>query len=161
MGIGVDPGAAQYTLTGLEQQVLQILAAFLVAGIGVVLKKALDYLGVKNSDAIVAKLDDAATKSVQAGVMKSLDVIKAKGWDHIEVHGAIASAATSYIIEKFPEALSKSGIDPSTPEGLKKIGDIVNRVLPSVASDLVKSPVTPDEDAGTPAPASAVPKATP
>jgi hypothetical protein len=79
--------------------------------------------------------------------MQSQNLIKANGWDHVTVQNAIEATAADYLVAKFPDTLKSAGIDPTTPEGVQKISDLVTRALPAGTAAAAASPTTPSTPA--------------
>jgi len=145
--IGTDPSTV-ISLSGIEQDILYLVGTVLLALASWAAQRLVKFLNLKNGDAIAANLTDAARKGIKFGTMQSLDVIKAKGWDHVDTHNAIGNAAVQFITDKFPGYLKDAGIDPATPEGAKKLADLVTRSLPDGIAEAAASPATPPTNTG-------------
>jgi hypothetical protein len=140
-----------FDLTSVETQLLQalgvILLAIAIAAGRVILKK----LNIQLTDAQKAELEDVAAKSVTAGIVKSQDLIREKGWDHADVKNVVVAHAIDYAIQKFPDAMARSGIDADKPvQSAEKLADLMERKFPEAATAAAASPVTPLDPASTP-----------
>jgi hypothetical protein len=130
-------------LSGLETELLQALSIVLVSlatyGIKIIIAK----LKISNNAAIIATLDDAASKAVNAAVVEADATIKAHGWDSVETKNAVLASAANQLLAHGQTALQAAGYDPSTAQGKQDIQDIVARALPKAAMQAAASPVTP------------------
>lgn len=138
-------------LSTVETELLQGLGIVLL-GIGIAGGKlALSWLNTKLGAAKIqlsastkAELEDAAGKALTFGITQADALIRAKGWDHVDVRNAVLATATSYAIGQFPDALARAGIDPSNPvAAAAQLAGILTRKLPEAATTAAASPATP------------------
>lgn len=130
-------------LSGLEQQLLQILGIALASIAIWAVQRFATKLGVDKNAQVVATLDDAVSKAINGGVMQATDAIKAKGWDEVTVHNQIAAAAVQQLSDHAQVALKNAGYDPSTPQGQADIKEVVMSALPDALTSAAASPATP------------------
>lgn len=120
------------------------LAALAITTIGTLaVKRIADYVGIKISDQKMKLLDSVLSKAVASGAMQANDIIAAKGWDHPEVHNAVIAKAMNYAIEKFPDALTMAGLDPTDPATAGHLESALQRILPTAIAPVAASPATP------------------
>lgn len=132
-------------ISGIETDVLQALAGVLL-GFGIWLIKVLAaHFSQVISSAQVQAWDDALNKLLALGFSKSNELIKDKGWDHVDVKNAVIGVAASEAASKFPAALKGVGINPTnlTAVAETKIQDALTRAYPNAASSAAYSVVTP------------------
>lgn len=135
-------------LSGIEQQLLQILGIALASIAIWAVQRFAAKLGVDKNAQIVATLDDAVTKGINGGVMQATEAIKAKGWDDVTVHNQIAGSAVAELASHAQVALTNAGYDPSTAQGQADIKELVMRALPDALTSAAASPATPPANAG-------------
>lgn len=132
----------------LEQEVLKALGIVLMAGLSWGIKRGLDYLGIQETAAQKAELDDIAGKALQFGLSQLNGAIQAKGWDHPEVKSQAIQMALTYAQAKFPDGLAKAGIDLSSPvTAANDLAGIMNRKFSGEAAIAAASPATPPSPA--------------
>jgi hypothetical protein len=147
-----------FDLTGVETELLQALGVVLLALMIAAGRLILKRLNIQLTAAQKAEMEDVAEKSITAGIAKSQDVIKAKGWDHAEVKSAVVGDAITYAINKFPDAMKRAGINTKTPvQAAEQLADVMERKFPEVATAAAASPVTPPAPPATGAVGSIVP----
>jgi hypothetical protein len=150
-------------LSTVETDLLQGFG-IVVLGIGIAGGKlALSWLNTKLDTAKIqlcastkAELEDAAGKAIMFAITQADALIRAKGWDHVEVRNAVLATATSYAIGQFPDALARAGINPSNPvAAAAQLAGILTRKLPEAATTAAASPATPPVTPPTAAPLAA------
>jgi uncharacterized protein with gpF-like domain len=145
-------------LSQIEQQILMLIAGLILAILTVAAKRFMSWLGIKQTDAQMAQLDDVAGKALTYGVTQAQATIKAKGWDHVDVKDQVVATAAQYAVQKFPDALKGAGIDTtSVNAAANDLQGVLQRKFPEVAAVMVTSPATPPGPpplAAVPAPAS-------
>jgi hypothetical protein len=87
-----------------------------------------------------AEWEDVARKSVTWAISQAQVLIRAKGWDHVDVHNQIVKLAAAYAVEKFPDAMSRNSVED---ERDTKVTGVMSRVIPSVMQEVAYSPSTP------------------
>jgi uncharacterized membrane protein len=94
----------------------------------------------------VARWDDSLEKALNFGGMQAQAMIKAQGYDHIEVQSAIVAKALIYMVQKFPDALKSQGFSANLadPANATKIEEALLRALPSAMTKFAASPATPN-----------------
>ncbi len=104
---------------------------------------------VQVSEAQTAQWDGALNKALSYGGMQAQALIKAHGYDHVEVQNAIIAQALTYMVNKFPQALKSQGIsaDLSKNDTLVKVEDALKRALPGAMTAFAASPATPNQPA--------------
>ncbi len=133
-----------FDLSGVQAQLLQTLAIVVLGVLVAIGRLVLKKLNISLTDDQKSELEDVASKSLTWGITQSEALIKAKGWDHIAVKNAVVAAAIGYAIEKFPDAMKRSGIDTSNPAAAaEKLSGVMNRVLPNAVAQAADSPATP------------------
>ena len=130
-------------LSGIETEVIQALGIAILAIATYGAQYVVTKLKLSNNAAIIATLDDAASKAVNAAVVEADATIKAKGWDSVDTKNAVLASAANQLITHGQTALKSAGYDPSTPEGKAAVQDIVARALPAAAATASQSPITP------------------
>ncbi len=130
-------------VSGIENQILQLLGAVLSIAIMILVKQAYTWLGLKVSGENQANLNQAVNNSLTFGVTQAENVIKQKGWDHVDTKNAVINSAVQALENKFPDALSKAGLNISNPADLQKITDLMQRMIPEVFKTTSESPSTP------------------
>jgi|ERR1041385_2358644 hypothetical protein len=132
-------------LTPIIQAVLG-LAAIAITTLGTLaVKRLADWLGVQANSAAVTQLDAALTRAVHAGASEAQDLIREKGWDHVDVKNAIVASGARIVIDKFAPALKSVGLDPADPNGAttKYLTEELSRIFPTAIAPVAASPVTP------------------
>ena len=147
-------------LSTIEQSVLSVLGALLLALLSAAAKAGLQRLGISVTAAQQEVLNELAHKSVAYGIVNATDTIKAKGWDHIDTKNAVVAAAGTYAVTQFPAVLKQAGVDISNPALAASMlaQGIMTRVFPTAVQYAAYSPATPP---ATPAPAASGAPATP
>lgn len=131
-------------LSPILTPILQVVGIGLAGLAAALIQRALARVNISITDAQRQQLEDAAAKSLQAGIGLMTDRIRAKGWDHPEVQNGAVAAAANYAIAKFPAALAAVGIDVSNPQQARaQLDGILNRKFPEEATKAAASPVTP------------------
>lgn len=130
-------------LSGIETELLQALGIVLATAATYAVQQFVAKLKISKNSEIVAALDDAANKAINAAVVEASDTIKAKGWDSIEVKNEVMARAGDQLVAHAQTALQNAGYDPTTARGKQDIQDIVARALPKAVAQAAASPVTP------------------
>lgn len=93
----------------------------------------------------VAAFDGALGKALQFGVTASEDLIRAKGWDHVDVKSQVVGIALNTMVARFPGALAAVGLSANLgdPANQKAIQDALQRALPAAFTVAAASPATP------------------
>lgn len=131
-------------LSQIEQQVLMLIAGLILAILTVAAKRFMSWLGIKQTDAQMAQLDDVAGKALSYGVTQAQATIKAKGWDHVDAQNQVVAMAAQYAVQKFPDAVKAAGIDTSSlTAAIAGLEGVLQRKFPEVAAVMVTSPATP------------------
>lgn len=132
-------------ITSVEQVLLGLLqAALLAVGLWVG-KRLAAWLQKRNASLDVSSFDDALQKTLAFGLQQAQSMIKAKGWDHIDVRNSVLQTATTQMINKFPDALA--GVGLSTDRIASSEGDLImqalDRAFPAAVAVAAASPATP------------------
>jgi hypothetical protein len=137
-------------ITPVTNALLQLGATAITALGTVAIARLVQWLNIKNGDATRSALDEVLNKSVTFGLAESQDLIKAKGWDHVDVRNAAIAKALPYLIDRFPDVLRGLKLDPEAPETKLKMQDALLRALPFAALTASNSPATPPTTAPNP-----------
>lgn len=131
-------------LTQIEQQLLQLVAIIILTILGFIGKRVLAWMGIKLTDAGKAEMEDVVDKSLAYGLAKSTDLIKEKGWDHVDVKNETLETGLAYALEKFPDAMARAGIDTKDPvTASQQLTGILERKFPEAVTIAAASPATP------------------
>lgn len=131
-------------LSGIETQILTGLAGLIGLGLLWLIQRAAGLIKQHLTAGQTAALDDAAGKALQFGITQAQGMIKAKGWDHVDVKDAVVATAAQYAASKFPDALKGAGIDTtSVASATASLDGILQRKFPEVAAQMAASPATP------------------
>ncbi len=132
--------------------VLLQLAATVLLAVGTwAISRFTMWLGLKNAAQATATLDDALQKAVTYGLQQSQELIKQKGWDHVDVRNATLAQAAPYMINHFPDALKNVGLDMSNPQAVQlAVMGALDRSFPHAAAIAAASPATPPATAPLP-----------
>lgn len=132
-------------LTPIEQPIIALAGIVVTAAAGWLAQRLGSYLGIKRNDAAMQAFDAALARSVQAGASGAQDLIKAKGWDHVDVKNSIVATAAPILITRFAPALVGVGLDPADPGGTTTayVTAELNRIFPTAMTAVAASPVTP------------------
>jgi hypothetical protein len=138
-------------LTPIANVLLQ-LAGAAILGLGTwAISRLLQLLGLKTSAQAAANLDDALGKAVTYGLQQSQELIRQKGWDHVDVRNATLAAAAPYLIKRFPDTLKAVGVDFSNEKAVTDtVIGALDRAFPHAAARAAASPATPPATAPSP-----------
>jgi hypothetical protein len=145
-------------ISGVENEVLKYLAAFVGTGLLWLIKRAITWVGLKLSAERQAALIGAVDKMLTFGVTKAEQVIAQKGWDHVDSKDAVIRVALQALPEKFPDAVAGAGLDLKNPVDHAAVADMMERMIPDVFARAAASPATPPAPV---APIVVLPPATP
>lgn len=100
-----------------------------------------------------ANYDAALDKALQYGVTQSTQLIKDKGWDHVDTQSAVVADALNYVVKREPAALAGVGLsgDFNDPHTRTIIEQALTRALPAAFTSAAASPATPPAPASAPA----------
>lgn len=139
--------------------VLMACAAPVAAILCGVLWKIANYFGIKATAEDQAKFNDEAKVALTQAFAAAGPLIKAKGWDHIDVHNKVLADALTFLEQRNPDRATKiataAGVaDPSMPSSAKDVAITQSLLarLPDVASQAAASPATPPVEPPKPAP---------
>src|SRR5882672_7902152 len=122
-------------LSAIETQILQAIGGVVLIGVLWAIRYGAGILQIKLSDTQKAELEDVAGKSLAFGLSKIDAVIRAKGWDHIDVKNQAVQLAVGYAVTKFPDAMQRAGIDAtSTKTAAIPLTPLLERKFPEVAA---------------------------
>ncbi|HEY0412670.1 MAG TPA: hypothetical protein VGD66_05985 [Allosphingosinicella sp.] len=138
-------------LTPITSALMQVLAA-VVLGIGTfAAQRVVQWLGLRNSQAVTAALDSALQKAVTYGLQQSHDLIKQNGWDHVSVRNNSIAEAATYMTSRFQDTLKAAGVDVNDSAGTQAIVEgALQRAFPHAAAVAAASPATPPTTAPNP-----------
>lgn len=102
--------------------------------------------GLESTAQDKANLETELQASLKFGIAKALPVIRAEGWDSVDVHSAVLAHAANYFLSRFPErtatiadtatAVSDSGVKAA-------VTDTLSARLPEAVAIAAASPATP------------------
>lgn len=121
--------------------VAAVAMTLITGGLGLLAVKAKQWFNLQIDKATQDKITAIAQQELMKGVVASKDEIEAKGWDHIDVHNAVAAAA----IQGADAALAAHGLDNSDPATIQKMQTAIQAQLPGVFTAAAASPATPAE----------------
>lgn len=98
--------------------------------------------GIQISDAQRDRLELAIEKSVQAGGMMLEQTAAAQGWEHPEFRSQVIETGLGYLVQHFPEALQRCGLDPANTADAAKLRDALTRAFPIAIAPVAASPAT-------------------
>jgi len=138
-------------LAPLTSTLMQLLAT-LIMGVGTwAVSRLVQWLGLRNAAQATAALDDVLQKAVTYGLQQTQDVIREKGWDHIEVRNQALAKAVPYLIERFPDTLRAVGVDLANRNAMtSSVTGALDRAFPHAAARAAASPATPPSTAPNP-----------
>jgi len=128
---------------------IQYITPIVVSLLGAAGTAALGFLAQKFhrqvTDAQTADWDQKLEKALTFGAMLAQDLIKAHGYDHVEVQSAITAQALTYMVQKFPDAVKGQGFSLNLADdaNAKAIKDSLLRALPAAMDKFAASPATP------------------
>lgn len=137
-------------ITPITSAVVQILAAIILAMGTWAIGRAVQWLGLKNSQQISENLDKALEKAVTYGIQQAQEEIRIKGWDSIQVKNETLAHAMPYFIERFSDTLRAAGINPSGEQINNLVKGALDRAYPQAVSKAAASPATPPVTAPNP-----------
>lgn len=138
-------------VTPVTNALMQLAAAVVLAVGTWAVSRFVQWLGLKNAAQATANLDDVLQKGVTYGLQQSLDLIKQKGWDHVDVRNQVLDTALPYVISRFPDTLAAVGLDPNNTQDLTdKVRGALDRAFPHAAAVAAASPATPPATAPDP-----------
>lgn len=114
----------------IEAELLQGIAIVLLSLVTAGAKTLLARLKLSLTAAQRAELEEVAEKSLSWAVNKSLDEIRARGWDHVTVKGEIIDEAVTYCITRFWPTLKANKLKTNDP----KLVTMIERKLPAAAA---------------------------
>lgn len=127
----------------LELDLLYMLALLIGTLVLWLLKRAIAFFGIQLTADRNKLLESTVNKGMTWAVTAADDVIREKGWDHIDSKNVVINTALPAIQERFAETMTKLGVDLSNPEDREKLAEMMERMWPDVASRLSASPTTP------------------
>ena len=130
-------------ISGIENQILQALGVVLSVAVMVLIQRTYAWFGLKVTAEQTASLNAAVGNSLTFGVTQAENVIKEKGWDHVDTKNAVITTAVQAMENKFPEALSGVGLDMTKPQDVENLTDMMQRMIPKVFLEASNSPSTP------------------
>lgn len=128
---------------------LQALVSLAVVAIGSLggwaIQRLAKKLGVDRNATAMAAFDAALERAIRAGAGQMTDLIRDRGWDHVEVKNAILAAAANYAVARAGPALKAVGLDPADPGGATSayLAAELDRLFPTAIAPVAASPVTP------------------
>ncbi len=137
-------------ITPVTDALLQLGGTAITALGTVAIAKLVQWLNIKNGDALRSSLDEVLNKAVTYGITQSQSLIKTNGWDDIQVRNTMLSHALPYLIDRFPDVLKASGLDPASPATATRMQDALLRAFPRAALTASSSPATPPTTAPNP-----------
>jgi hypothetical protein len=131
------------TLQQLELEVLQAIGIVAAAGLLYLAQRAAAYFKIQLNATRLAMLDSAVDKVMTLGVAKADDIIREKGWDHVDSKSAVLNFAINTIGGKFNDTLKANGVNLADPSCRVALMDQMERKWADVATRLSLSPATP------------------
>ena len=95
----------QVDLTPVWQAVITLGGTLLTALGSILLQKLIKKYNLENASAIQDNWDQALHNAITYAAQVSSASIKAKGWDHVEVHNDILARAAVYLVGHVPDAV--------------------------------------------------------
>lgn len=126
-----------------------VLAALAVPVAGVltaVLWKLAKRFGVEVSEKDQAKLNEEAKIALNMAVVKASEVIRAKGWDHVDVKNRILADAAEFFLQRFPDRSQQIAKVAGADTKIQKFAAVEESLmarLPAAAAEAAASPATP------------------
>lgn len=114
----------------IEAEMLQAIAIVLLSLATAAAKMLLARLKLSLTSAQRAELEEAADKSLSWAVNKSMDAIRARGWDHVTVRGPVIDDAVTYCITRFWPTLKANKLKTNDA----RLATIMERKLPAAAA---------------------------
>lgn len=130
-------------LSGIELQVLQGVGVVVGAAAIYAAQRVASYFGLKLKADQITMLNSAVDKAMTLGVTQADNVIREKGWDHVDSKNAVVNFALGTVEDKFADALKANGIDLTQAGDREQLMAMMQRMWPDVAARLSASPVTP------------------
>lgn len=130
------------SLHQIELQILQLLGIAVSSGVLWLLQRAVAWFNLKLTAERQARLASAVDKMMTLGVTKADDIIRERGWDHIDSKNAVINYALPALETRFSDTLTSAGIDLSDQKSRIGLINMMERMWPDVATRLSASPVT-------------------
>jgi hypothetical protein len=128
----------------VEFEILQLLGILVGSLVLWLLQRALVWVGIRLKADRQAQLASVVDKVMTWGVTKADDIIRKRGWDHVESKNAvIMDYALPRIQVRFKETLASAGIDLDNQQHRIQLIDMMERMWPDLATRLSASPATP------------------
>jgi uncharacterized membrane protein len=133
----------------IEVQILELVALAVGSVAVLALQRLAAWFRIKLRADQVDMLNAAVDKVMTLGVTKASDVIRDRGWDHVDSKNAVINFAIGAIGQKFESTLADNGVDLDDPARRLKLIDMMERMWPDVAARASASPATPPAPAPT------------
>lgn len=124
-------------LTAVLSACVPVVAAIASAA----LWKLFTRLGFQATAQNKANLEADLQTALAFGVAREIPEIKAKGWDHLDVHNAIIAHAINFMLQRFPDR-SAALASPTIPQDVAVMESLTAR-LPEAMAIAAASPATP------------------
>lgn len=122
-------------LSAVEGWLLQAAGIAVLTVVSLTGRIILKQLHLQFSEAQKAELEDVAGKALTWGITKASELIKAKGWDHLDSQNLVINAAGAYAVTQFPDAMKRAGIDLTDPlVAAAQLTGILTRKFPEIAT---------------------------
>jgi hypothetical protein len=135
----------QEFIQNLENQILTglggIVVTFIIAIAGYFTQK----LKIQLTQSQESVFENKARQAVEYSISMLKDQIAKEGWDGPKLQADIVAFAAPYLINKFPQAVKRVGVDPKDPDAQSQVKGVLNRVFADVANTMAQSVATPDK----------------
>lgn len=138
---------AAIDLSVLLKPLLELLGTLALAMLTAALRRLFEWLGLRNRSQLRLVFDDILQKGILWGIQQAEDLIRVKGWDHLDVRDKTVAEALDYITARFGASLApvlrQDGLRLGSDAAGAELRAALERAYPVAAGIAAASPVTP------------------